>query len=93
MEIEPMPRGNPPSAEPDISPVTGGSTAGRGRALRLFWLCLGLGLFAVIVLAWRFGLTWWTVLIAALMIACPAIAAWIFLGGLDSWPKPPRTDR
>jgi hypothetical protein len=54
---------------------------------------MGLGLLAVIVLVWLFGLTWWTVLIAALVIACPAVAAWIMLGGLDSWPKPPRTDR
>jgi hypothetical protein len=54
---------------------------------------MGFGLLAVIVLVWLFGLTWWTVLIAALVIACPAVVAWILLGAFDTWPKPPRAYR
>jgi len=76
------------SASPDAA--TGASA--RARRLRLFWLCLALGLLALVLLVWLFSLTWWAVLIAALVIACPAIAAWMLLGGFDSWPKPPRTD-
>lgn len=75
------------------SPDTANGVPAPARRLRLFWLCLGLGLLAVVLLVWLFGLTWWTVLIAAVVIACPAIAAWIMLGGFDTWPKPPRTDR
>lgn len=77
------------SASPD---AVSGRTA-RSRRLRLFWFCLALGLLALALLVWLFSLTWWAVLLAALVIACPAIAAWMLLGGLDSWPKPPRTER
>lgn len=69
------------------------SVSERARRLRLFWLCLGLGLLAVIVLVWLFGLTWWTILIAALVIACPAAGAWMMLGGLDTDPKSTRASR
>jgi uncharacterized membrane protein len=92
MEVEPMPNA-PLSPKPSISPDADGGNSGADRRLHLFWLCLGLGLLAVIVLVWLFGFTWWTVLIAAFVIACPAVAAWLMLGGVDSWPKPPRTDR
>ena len=83
----------PLSSEPRVSPLAGRANSPSGRGLRLFWLCLGTGLLAVIILVWAFGLTWWTVLIAVLVTACPAVAAWIMLGGLDSWPKLPGTDR
>lgn len=83
----------PPSSRPSVSPDPGRDVSTARRRLQLFWLCLGLGLLAVIVLIWVLGFTWWKVLIAALVILCPAIAAWLLLGGLDSWPKPPRTSR
>jgi hypothetical protein len=92
MEVEFMPN-TPLSSKPSVSPDAGRAISASGRRLRLFWLCLGLGLLAIAVLIWVFGLTWWTLVIAALVIACPAIAVWTLLGGLDSWPKPPRTDR
>ena len=91
-EVELMPNA-PLSPKPSVSPNADGGVSGADPRLRLFWLCLGLGLLAVVLLIWMFGLTWWTVLIAALAIACPAGAAWILLGGLDTWPKPPRNDR
>jgi Flp pilus assembly protein TadB len=65
--------------------------AARTRLLRLFWSCMVLGLFAVVVLVWLFGLTWWTILIVALVIACPAIATWLMLEGPDVNRKPPRS--
>jgi Flp pilus assembly protein TadB len=51
---------------PHGSPVAANRASARARRLRLFWLCLGPSLVAVILLVWLFGLTWWTVLIAAL---------------------------
>jgi hypothetical protein len=52
-----------------------------------------LGLPAVILLVWLFGLTWWSILITALVIACPAVMAWLLLGGLDAPEPSQRTDR
>ena len=65
----------------------------RARRLRPFWLCMGLGLVALIVLVWLFGLRWWTALMAVLVIACPAAAAWLMLGGLDLDQKSTRNSR
>jgi hypothetical protein len=53
------------------------------QKMRLFWLCLALGLLALILLVWFFGLTWWTLLIGVLVIGCPVVMAWILLGGFD----------
>jgi hypothetical protein len=64
-----------------------------GRGLRLLWVCLGLGLLGMAMLIWVFGFTWWSVLIAALVVACPAIAAWMVLEGLGRWRWTRRTDR
>lgn len=78
------------SSEPAASPHAGHDIHPSGRRRRLFWWCLGLGLLALVLLVWLFGLTWWTLLIAVVLIACPVLAAWLLLGGLDD---PPRTDR
>jgi hypothetical protein len=65
-----------PDAEPDQRSIL-------NQKLRLFWLCLALGLLALILLVWFFGLTWWTFLIGVLVIGCPVVMAWILLGGFD----------
>jgi hypothetical protein len=83
----------PLSSKPIASSDADHGTARSPSKLRMVWPCLGLGLLALIVLAWLFGFTWWTVLIAALVIGCPAVMAWLLAGGLDTFPKPPRTDR
>jgi hypothetical protein len=73
----------PVSLKLGASPDTGRHVSPKDRILRLFWFCLGLGLLALVVLTWLFGLTWWTVLFAAIVFACPAIMWWVLLGGLD----------
>jgi hypothetical protein len=83
----------PLSSKPSTASDADHGTARSPRKLRMFGLCLGLGLLALILLVWFFGLTWWTVLIAALVIGCPAVMAWLLSGGIDTLPKPPRTDR
>jgi hypothetical protein len=65
-----------PDAEPDQRSIL-------NQKMRLFWLCLALGLLALILLVWFFGLTWWTLLIGVLVIGCPVVMAWILLGGFD----------
>jgi hypothetical protein len=54
---------------------------------------MALGLVAVAVLVWLFGLSWWIAIVVALAIACPAAAAWILLGRYDEWPKLPGIER
>jgi hypothetical protein len=83
----------PLSSKPGTASGADHGTARSTRGRRMFWLCLGLGLPALIALAWLFGLTWWTLLIAALVIGCPAVMVWLLSGGIDTLPKPPRTDR
>lgn len=53
------------------------------------WLCLALTLFAVAGLVWLFGPTWWAILIAVVALVCPAILAWLLLGGLEQSQRPP----
>ncbi len=43
------------------------------------WLCpwLAIALAAAILILW--GLTWWTALLSALLLVCPAIVLWGFI--------------
>ena len=80
MEVVDMPA--PLSSKLGASSANGRPVSSKDRILRLFWLCLGLGLLALIVLYWLFGLTWWTVLFAVIFLACPATMWWVLAGGL-----------
>ena len=40
------------------------------------WLCPTLGILLAAGVLWLFGLFWWSALLAALMLACPAILLW-----------------
>jgi hypothetical protein len=73
-------RQSPLSPKPDVQPDQRSTL---NQKMRLFWLCLPLGLLALILLVWFFGLTWWTFLIAVLVIGCPVVVTWILLGGFD----------
>jgi hypothetical protein len=86
-------RQSPPTPRSDIQTDDRRGSSVRHQRLRVFWLCLALGLPAVILLVWLFGLTWWSILITALVIACPAVMAWLLLGGLDAPEPSQRTDR
>jgi hypothetical protein len=83
----------PLSSKPSTASDADHGTARSPRGRRLFWLCLALGLLALILLVWFFGLTWWTLLIGVLVIGCPAVMVWLMSGGIDTLPKPPRSDR
>lgn len=43
---------------------------------RLLWLCPIVGIVAVGALLMAFGLSVWTALVAALLLACPAVLLW-----------------
>lgn len=46
-----------------------------GRSV-VFRLCLFTGLFVIAAIVWLSGLTWWTALLAVLLIACPVVIGW-----------------
>jgi hypothetical protein len=66
---------SPPAV--DLTPKTSPARLGP------MWLCIALGLLAVGALYWLVGLTWWSLLIAVLVLACPLVIVWILLGGFE----------
>jgi hypothetical protein len=53
---------------------------------RWLWLCPAVSIaLAALLLMW-FGLTWWTALLVALLLVCPATLLWgAFMLALDAW--------
>jgi len=60
------------------SPASSGADAPR-LGVRLFWLCLPIGIASAIVLLLLFGLSWWSAVGIAFLIACPTIVAWLLV--------------
>lgn len=50
------------------------------------WLCPWFAIALVVAILVLWGLTWWTALLAALLLVCPAIMLW----GLIKLRRPPR---
>lgn len=50
--------------------------AGANGLRRMLWICppLGVALAAAVLYAW--GLAWWTAIVAALLLVCPAVLLW-----------------
>lgn len=69
--------------EPRSLPHNEEKSPERGSRFGSFWLCLATGLIAIVAIIWLFGLTWWTALVAALVIGCPVMMVWMLLGGFD----------
>ncbi|HZA66035.1 MAG TPA: hypothetical protein VE592_03745 [Geminicoccaceae bacterium] len=43
---------------------------------RLFWLCVPIGIMAAIAILRLLGVSWWSAVAIAFLIACPVIVAW-----------------
>jgi hypothetical protein len=48
---------------------------------RLLWLCVPIGLVAVVVILLLFGLSLWPALAIAFLIACPMVVVWVLVAG------------
>jgi hypothetical protein len=46
---------------------------------RLLWLCVPIGIVALLVILLLFGLSWWSALAIAFLIACPLVVAWLLV--------------
>jgi uncharacterized membrane protein len=53
---------------------------------RLLWLCIPIGIVALLVILLLFGLSVWSALAIAFLIACPLVVAWVLIAqrGLPS---------
>jgi hypothetical protein len=71
-EEEMLERSFPPrsaSSDPDVPRLTD----------RVFWLCMPIGIIAAIVILLSFGLSWWSAVAIAFLIACPAVVIWVLV--------------
>ena len=60
-----------------LAPMPASSEAKAPRlADRLLWLCVPIGIAAGIVILLLFGLSWWSALASAFLIACPLVVVW-----------------
>jgi hypothetical protein len=60
-----------------LAPMPASSEARAPRlADRLLWLCVPIGIVAVVVILLLFRLSLWSAVGIALLIACPMIVAW-----------------
>lgn len=73
------------STSQEVRPPTSADTHPQTTPIRFrpMWLCIALGLSVLGALYWFVGLTWWTLLIAILVLGCPLVIVWILLGGFD----------
>ncbi|HEX9878374.1 MAG TPA: hypothetical protein VGC50_17185 [Gammaproteobacteria bacterium] len=46
---------------------------------RLLWICPSIGVMAATALLWLIGVTFWTALAVAFLVACPLVIAWVLL--------------
>lgn len=46
---------------------------------RLLWICPIFGVMAATALLWLIGVTFWTALAVAFLVACPLVIAWVLL--------------
>jgi hypothetical protein len=46
---------------------------------RILWVCPIIGVIAATALLWLIGLTFWTSLAIAFLVACPLVIAWVLL--------------
>jgi len=64
-----------------LAPMPASSEATAPRlADRLLWLCVPIGILALVVILLLFGLSLWSALAIALLIVCPLVVVWVLVG-------------
>lgn len=65
---------------PSPAPKWASSEAKAPRlADRLLWLCIPIGIVTLLVILLLFGLSVWSALAIAFLIACPLVVAWMLI--------------
>jgi hypothetical protein len=63
-----------------LAPMAASSEARAPRlTARLLWLCVPIGIVAVVVILLLFGLSLWSALAIAFLIVCPLVVVWVLV--------------
>jgi hypothetical protein len=66
--------------KPSLGPTPAPSEATAPRlADCLLWLCVPIGIVAVVVILLLFGLSLWSALAIVFLIACPLVVVWVLV--------------
>lgn len=63
------------------------------RARLLFWVCPAVSLAAAMIIVLVFGLSLWSAIGIAIVIACPFVVAWVLIIGRQSNVPAERSQR
>lgn len=58
-------------------------------ASRLLWICGAIGVLAAATILFLFGISTWTAIAVVLLLACPAVVAWVLVDERKQRPPPP----
>jgi hypothetical protein len=61
-------------------------------SMKWIWICVALGLALLAVVIWSRSINAWTWVLAALLLICPVLAAWVMRGGLTPKDSAGRRD-
>jgi len=65
---------------PSLAAVPASSKAKAPRfADRVLWLCVPIGILAVVLILLLFGLSLWSALAIAFLIVCPLVVVWVLV--------------
>jgi membrane protein implicated in regulation of membrane protease activity len=61
-------------------------------ARRLLWICGAIGVLAAATILLLFGISTWTAVAVLLLLACPAVVAWVLVVERNKCPSTPRSE-
>jgi Flp pilus assembly protein TadB len=61
-------------------------------ASRLLWICGAIGVLAAVTILLLFGISTWTAIAFVVLLACPAVVAWVLVAERKQRPPSPRSE-
>lgn len=61
-------------------------------ASRLLWICGAVGGLAAVTILLLFGTSTWTAIAFVVLLACPAVVAWVLVAERNQRPPSPRSE-
>ena len=73
------------------SDVPTSAVSRQGLSARLIWICGIVGVLAAATTLFLFGISTWTAIAVVLLLACPAVVAWVLVDERKQRPPTPRS--
>ncbi len=73
------------------SDVPDSAVSRQGLFARLLWICGVVGVLAAATILFLFGISTWTAIAVVLLLACPAVVAWVLVDERKRRPPTPRS--